>query len=138
LMSEEAAERSATVPRATIIAYTSSATAPALFTTAPAAAIASLIKKVHLSLSEIDLFEINEAFASSSIAVMRELGIDSKKTNLRGGAIALGHPIGASGSRILTTLLHLLEDLDLVRGIASLCIGGGEAVALLIERVPNK
>ncbi|MFQ5781110.1 MAG: thiolase family protein [Nitrospiria bacterium] len=138
LMSEEAAERSGTVPRASIIAYTSSATAPALFTTAPAAAIASLIKKVHLSLSEIDLFEINEAFASSSIAVMRELGIDSKKTNLRGGAIALGHPIGASGSRILTTLLHLLEDLDLVRGIASLCIGGGEAVALLIERVPNK
>jgi acetyl-CoA acetyltransferase len=104
---------------------------------APAAAITALLKKYRLTPSDIDLFEINEAFAASSIAVMRDLGIDSKKINRRGGAIALGHPIGASGARILTTLIHLLEDFDLSRGIASLCIGGGEAVALLIER-PSK
>ncbi|MFQ5543312.1 MAG: thiolase family protein [Nitrospiria bacterium] len=114
--------------------YSSVATAPAFFTTAPVEAISQLLKQVPLSLSEIDLFEINEAFAASSIAVIQALKLDVKKINVRGGAIALGHPIGASGSRILTTLIHLLEDLDLHRGIASLCIGGGEALALLIER----
>ncbi len=134
LMSEDAAQRAGAPSRASVIAYTSTATEPALFTTAPVAAIASLLKKVQLSVPEIDLFEINEAFAASSLAVSRELEIDSKKVNIRGGAIALGHPIGASGSRILTTLLHLLEDLDFSRGIASLCIGGGEALAMLIER----
>lgn len=121
-----------------IAGYTTTAGAPALFTTAPASAITALLKKLGLTPSEIDLFEINEAFAASSIAVMRELGIDSKKVNVRGGAIALGHPIGASGARILTTLVHLLEDLNLSRGVASLCIGGGEAVALLVERDPIK
>jgi len=134
LMSEGEARRIGIPPRASIIAYTSTATKPALFTTAPVMAIASLLKKSGLSVDEIDLFEINEAFASSSLAVIRELGIDPKKVNLRGGAISLGHPIGASGSRILTTLLYLLEDLKLSRGIASLCIGGGEALALLITR----
>lgn len=128
------AEQMGLRPRAEIIGYTTAATAPARFTIAPAAAISALLKKYRLNPSEIDLFEINEAFAASSMAVIRDLGIDSKKVNRRGGAIALGHPIGASGARILTTLIHLLEDLDLSRGIASLCIGGGEAVALLIER----
>ncbi|HIE65882.1 MAG: thiolase family protein [Nitrospira sp.] len=137
LMSEGAALRIGIPMRASVVAYTSTATDPALFTTAPLEAIASLLKKVELSVDEIDIFEINEAFASSSLAVIRELGIDPKKVNLRGGAIALGHPIGASGSRILTTLLHLLEDLNLSRGIASLCIGGGEALALLITRSEN-
>lgn len=137
LMSAEQAQRLGARPRAEIIGYTTTATAPARFTVAPAAAITALLTKVRLTPSDIDLFEINEAFAASSIAVMRDLGIDSKKINRRGGAIALGHPIGASGARILTTLIHLLEDLDLSRGIASLCIGGGEAVALLIER-PSK
>ncbi|MFQ5580181.1 MAG: thiolase family protein [Nitrospiria bacterium] len=134
LMSERAARQNGIPPRASIIAYTSTATQPALFTTAPIAAITSLLKKADLSIDDIDLFEINEAFASSSLAVIRGLGIDSKKVNVRGGAIALGHPIGASGSRVLTTLLYLLEDLNLSRGIASLCIGGGEALAMLIER----
>ncbi|HLG22365.1 MAG TPA: acetyl-CoA C-acetyltransferase [Candidatus Manganitrophaceae bacterium] len=134
LMSEAQARKTGLTPRAEIIGYTTTATEPALFTTAPAAAIGSLLKKFRLSPPEIDLFEINEAFAASSIAVIRELGIDPKKVNPRGGAIALGHPIGASGTRILTTLIHLLEDNDFSRGVASLCIGGGEAVALLIQR----
>lgn len=134
LMSEEAAEKWHSPQLASIAGYTSTATEPALFTTAPVEAISALLKKQALSLSDIDLFEINEAFAASSIAVMKELELTSEKINVRGGAIALGHPIGASGSRILTTLVHLLEDQHLSRGIASLCIGGGEAVALLVER----
>lgn len=138
LISESEARKEGIRGLASIAGYTTTATAPALFTTAPASAITALLKRQGLSLSEIDLFEINEAFAASSIAVMREMGIDSKKVNVRGGAIALGHPIGASGARILTTLVHLLEDLNLSRGIASLCIGGGEAVALLVERYPLK
>ena len=83
----------------------------------------------------MDLYEINEAFAVASIAVNRELGLDAKRVNVRGGAVALGHPIGASGARILTTLIHSLIDLNKKRGVASLCIGGGEAVAMLVERV---
>ena len=138
LISEAEARSQGIRGMGTIAGYTTTATVPALFTTAPASAIAALLKKQGLSLPEIDLFEINEAFAASSIAVMRELKIDPKKVNVRGGAIALGHPIGASGARILTTLIHLLEDLNLSRGIASLCIGGGEAIALLVERVPLK
>jgi acetyl-CoA acetyltransferase len=93
-----------------------------------------LLEKMTLSLDDVDLFEINEAFAASSIAVMQILGISSDRVNNRGGALALGHPIGASGARILTTLIHLLEDHHLKRGIASLCIGGGEALAVLVER----
>ena len=134
LMSEHAAEKWGSPVMAFVGGYASTAAAPALFTTAPVAAITALLKKTGYSLSDIDFFEINEAFAASSIAVMKELGIGSKKINVRGGAIALGHPIGASGSRILTTLAYLLEDHQAKRGIASLCIGGGEAVALLIER----
>ncbi len=134
LMSEAAAKKWHSPMMATIRAYTASATAPERFTIAPVAAIRSLLKKTNLSLSDIDFFEINEAFAASSLAVMQDLELDAKKVNLRGGAIALGHPIGASGSRILTTLLHLLEDHQRKRGIASLCIGGGEALALLLER----
>lgn len=134
LMSEVAAKKWGSPRLATIGGYVGTATAPERFTTAPVDAIHCLLKKTNLDISDIDFFEINEAFAASSIAVMQDLKIDSKKVNLRGGAIALGHPIGASGSRILTTLLHLLEDHQRKRGIASLCIGGGEAVALLVER----
>ncbi len=134
LMSEKAAKKRGSPILARIAGYAGTATAPARFTTAPVAAIRSVLKKTNLRLSEIDFFEINEAFAASSIAVMKDLQLDSAKVNPRGGAIALGHPIGASGSRILTTLLHLLEDQQRKRGIASLCIGGGEAVALLVER----
>ncbi len=134
LMSEKAAKKYKSSILAEIKGYTATATQPALFTTAPAEAIATLLKKTGTTFSKIDCFEINEAFAASSIAVMRELGLRSEYINMRGGAIALGHPIGASGSRILTTLVHLLEDHQFDRGIASLCIGGGEALALLIER----
>jgi acetyl-CoA C-acetyltransferase len=135
VMSEDKAHALGLAPRARIVGYSSFATEPALFTTAPAQAIFTLLKKCRCDIADVDLFEINEAFAVASIAVNRELGLDAEKVNVRGGAVALGHPIGASGARILTTLLHALEDLDLVTGVASLCIGGGEAVALMVERV---
>jgi acetyl-CoA C-acetyltransferase len=135
VMLEDKAEALGLRPLARIIGYSSFATEPAMFTTAPAQAIFAVLKNCRCDLTDIDLFEINEAFAVASIAVNRELGLDPAKVNVRGGAVALGHPIGASGARILTTLLHALEDLDLVTGVASLCIGGGEAVALMIERV---
>jgi acetyl-CoA C-acetyltransferase len=92
------------------------------------------LQRTDRSVAEIDLFEINEAFAVCSIAVNRELGLDPNKVNVRGGAVALGHPIGASGARILTTLIQALEDLDRRCGVASLCIGGGEAVAMMVQR----
>jgi acetyl-CoA C-acetyltransferase len=135
VMLEEKAEALGIRPLARIIGYSSFATEPAMFTTAPAQAIFALLKNCRCDLTDIDLFEINEAFAVASIAVNRQLDLDPGKVNIRGGAVALGHPIGASGARILTTLIHSLEDLDLVTGVASLCIGGGEAVAMMIERV---
>ena len=135
VMLEEKAGTLGLRPLARIVGYTSFATEPAMFTTAPAQAILGLLKDCRCDLSDIDLFEINEAFAVASIAVNRELELDPNKVNVRGGAVALGHPIGASGARILTTLIHALEDLDLNRGVASLCIGGGEAVAMMIERI---
>lgn len=135
VMSEDRASSLGLKPLARIIGYTTYGTEPAWFTTAPAKAIASLLQRTDRSVAEVDLFEINEAFAVCSIAVNRELGLDPNKVNVRGGAVALGHPIGASGARVLTTLLHALEDLSLKRGVASLCLGGGEAVALMVERV---
>ena len=121
-------------PLVRVVGYGSSAREPEWFTIAPVEAIAKLLKNCDCSVADVDLFEINEAFAASSIAVNRELGLDSEKVNVRGGAIALGHPIGASGARILTTLIHALVDMDKRRGVAALCIGGGEAVAMLAER----
>jgi len=133
-MSEEKARLLHIEPLVKIVGQTSYGTDPAWFTTAPAKAITRLMERTGRSLHSVDLFEINEAFAVVSIAVNRELGLDPAKVNVRGGAVALGHPIGASGARILTTLIYALEDLDLRRGVASLCIGGGEAVALMVER----
>jgi acetyl-CoA C-acetyltransferase len=121
-------------PLARIIAYASAAREPEWFTIAPVEAISALLYKTGRTLGDVDLFEINEAFAASSIAVNRTLGLDREKVSVRGGAIALGHPIGASGARVLTTLIHSLVDLDKTVGVAALCIGGGEAVALMIER----
>jgi acetyl-CoA C-acetyltransferase len=135
VMEEGKASAMGLSPMARIVAYSAFATEPAWFTTAPIQAIAALLQKARLKLSEIDLFEINEAFAVCSIAINRDLRLDPERVNVRGGAVALGHPIGASGARILTTLLHSLEDLKLRRGVASLCIGGGEALAMLVERV---
>lgn len=120
-------------PMARVLGYAEAAMAPELFSLAPVEAINKLLRKLKLDVTDINLFEINEAFASTCIAIYRELGLDLDKVNVRGGAIALGHPIGASGARILTTLLYALSGRSGARGIASLCIGGGEAVALAVE-----
>ncbi len=100
----------------------------------PVHAIRRLCEETGWRLDEIDAIEINEAFAAQTLACARQLGIDIDKLNRRGGAIALGHPVGCSGARVLVTLLHLMEDLNLQRGIASLCIGGGMGIAIAIER----
>lgn len=118
----------------TIIAQASAAKAPEWFTTAPADVIKKILDKTKLKLEDIDLFEINEAFAVVNLAVGKELGLDLSKVNVHGGAIALGHPIGASGVRILTTLLYALKRYNKKRGLAALCIGGGEASAVIVER----
>jgi len=101
----------------------------------PIRSIPKVLKKAGLSLGDIDLFEINEAFAATTVAVIKTLGIDRDKVNVHGGAVALGHPIGASGARILTTLLHAMKDRGLRRGMASLCLGGAEAVSLIVEQI---
>ena len=100
----------------------------------PLYAVQSLLAQAKLNLNQIDLFELNEAFAAQSLAVINELGADPEKVNLNGGAIALGHPLAASGTRITTTLLHLMRKRDLRYGIASLCVGGGIGIAILFER----
>lgn len=134
IMAEEEAGRLGLAPMARIVGYAGAALAPEWFTIAPIDAIRRLLKDVSLSLNDIDLFEINEAFSAVSLAINRELGLDPKKVNVNGGAVALGHPIGATGARILTTLLYAMEARDARRGLAALCIGGGEALALLVER----
>jgi acetyl-CoA C-acetyltransferase len=108
--------------------------APEWFTIAPVEAIKLVLKKADLSIGDIDLFEINEAFSAVSLAINRELGLDPKKVNVNGGAVAMGHPIGATGSRIITTLLYAMDARGARRGLASLCIGGGEALAIIVER----
>ncbi|MEO8348293.1 MAG: thiolase family protein [Acidobacteriota bacterium] len=132
--SAEAASRHGWKPMARIVAHTGVAQAPEWFTTAPVGAIGRLLEKTGLSVADVDLFEINEAFAAVALAAIRELDLDPAKVNVRGGAVALGHPIGASGARILTTLVHALEHAGKRRGIAAICIGGGEATAMLVER----
>ncbi len=135
VMAEKKAQELGIRPLVRIIGSSSSAREPEWFSIAPVEAISSLLRRTRYSLIDVDLLEINEAFAAASIAVNRELGLDLQKINVRGGSVALGHPLGASGARILTTLIHALIDLDKERGIAALCIGGGEAVALMVERV---
>lgn len=134
IMAEEEASRLGLVPLGRIVGYAGAALAPEWFTIAPVEAIRRLLKETGLSIGDIDLFEINEAFSAVSLAINRELGLDAKKVNVNGGAVALGHPIGATGARILTTLLYAMEAREARRGLASLCIGGGEALALLVER----
>ena len=134
VMSEEEAVHLGLTPMARIVGYAGAALAPEWFTMAPVEAIQLVLKKAALSLGDIDLFEINEAFSAVSLAINRELGLDPERVNVNGGAIALGHPIGATGARILTTLLHAMEVRDVRRGLASLCIGGGEALAIVVER----
>ncbi len=135
LMRRSEAERRGLTPRAVIRGHATHAQAPALFTTAPIGAINKLLEKTGWSKDEADLYEINEAFAVVTMAAMRDLDLPADKVNPHGGACALGHPIGASGARIMVTLINALEKYDLKRGIASLCIGGGEATAVAVERV---
>ena len=134
VMSGHKAKELGVKPMAKIIAYASQGVEPEMFSIAPVGAIKKILKKAGLSLNDIDLFDINEAFAASMLAVIKELNLNEAQVNVHGGAIALGHPIGASGARILTTLLHAMKRRNAKRGIAAICIGGGEAVAMLVER----
>jgi acetyl-CoA C-acetyltransferase len=133
--SEEKAKEKGWKPIARIVASAGVAQAPEWFTTAPVGAIQKLLAKAGLSVADVDLWEINEAFAAVAMAAIRELSLDPAKVNTRGGAVALGHPIGASGARILTTLIHALRKDGKKRGVAAICIGGGEATAMLVETV---
>jgi acetyl-CoA C-acetyltransferase len=138
VMSQRKASEFGIQPLVRIKGWSSTSREPEWFTIAPAQAIAKVLKQSGNSLADIDLLEINEAFAVASIAVNRELDLNSERVNVRGGAIALGHPIGASGARILTTLIHSMNDLGKRQGIAALCIGGGEAVAMMVERADQQ
>jgi acetyl-CoA C-acetyltransferase len=135
LMRRSEAERRGLKPLAVIKGHATHSQAPAWFTTAPVKAIGNLLDKVGWQAGDVDLYEINEAFAVVTMAAMRELGLPHDKVNVHGGACALGHPIGASGARLIVTLIAALEQYGLKRGVASLCIGGGEATALAVERV---
>ena len=133
LLSAEEAARRGVAPLARIVGHATLSHEPQWFTTAPVGAIEKLLKQVGWSVADVDLFEINEAFAVVAMAPLKDLGIDHAKVNVNGGATALGHPIGASGARLVVTLLHALRKRGGKRGIASLCIGGGEATAIAIE-----
>ena len=135
IASEEMTQQLNLTPRARIIAQASAAKAPEWFTTAPADVIQKVLHKANMTIDDVDLFEINEAFSVVSVAVNQILGLDPNKVNVHGGAVAMGHPIGASGARILTTLLYAMEQRNAKRGCAAICIGGGEASAVIIERI---
>jgi len=135
LMRESEAESRGLRPLARILGHATHAQEPAWFTTAPVGAIEKLLQRVGWKKDDVDLYEINEAFAVVTLAAMRDLALPHDKVNVHGGACALGHPIGASGARIIVTLLNALETRGLKRGVASLCIGGGEATAMAVERV---
>jgi acetyl-CoA C-acetyltransferase len=132
-MSAAEAERRGLQPLARIVAQAEHAHEPEWFTTAPVGAIKSVLDKAGWSANDVDLYEINEAFACVTMAAMHDIGLDHGKVNVNGGACALGHPIGASGARIIVTLIHALRNRGGRKGVASLCIGGGEAVAIAIE-----
>ena len=134
-MRRSTAEQRGLTPFAVIHAHTTYANEPRLFPTAPVGAIKQLFAKTGWSQKNVDLYEINEAFAVVTMAAMHDLALPAEKVNVHGGACALGHPIGASGARILVTLLAALEKYDLKRGVAALCIGGGEATAMAVERL---
>ncbi|MEL6575382.1 MAG: acetyl-CoA C-acyltransferase [Pseudomonadota bacterium] len=135
LMRESEAQAAGLPVRARLLAHASHAQAPGWFTTAPVPAMEKVLARAGWQVGDVDLWEVNEAFAVVPMAAERELGLDREKLNVNGGACALGHPIGASGARIIVTLLHALEAADLSKGVASLCIGGGEGTAVALERV---
>ena len=133
LMTESEAKKRGAKPLARILAYASNAHEPAWFTTAPVGAIQKVLAKTGWKASDVDLFEVNEAFACVSMAAMKDIGIPHDKLNVNGGAVALGHPIGATGARIITTLIYALKKRGLKKGVAALCIGGGEGTAIALE-----
>lgn len=135
LMRESEASKRGLKPLAKIVGHSTHAQEPEWFTTAPVGAITSVLKRVGWSAAEVDLYEINEAFAVVAMAAMKEHDLSHEKVNVNGGACALGHPIGASGARLIVTLLHALKARNLKKGVASLCIGGGEATAVAVEMV---
>jgi acetyl-CoA C-acetyltransferase len=132
--SGRALERLERKPLARVVAYATSGVAPKEIFLAPVLAVQMVLDKARLSLKDIDLFEINEAFAAQMLADLKELRLDEDRVNVHGGAIALGHPIGASGARVLVTLLYAMEEHGARRGLATLCLGGGNAVAMVVER----
>jgi len=134
-MAAEVAQRLNLKPIARIIGQATSGLEPMLVMMTPVEAVKKVLKKTGWKIEDVDLFELNEAFAVQAVAVTRELGIDPARVNVNGGAVALGHPIGASGARVLTTLLYALGRLGKKRGIATLCLGGGNGVALAVERL---
>ena len=133
--SDKFASKNNLKPIARVIAHSSHAQEPEWFTTAPGKAIEQVVKRANLEIGDIDLFEVNEAFAVVALAAMKDMNIPHDKLNVNGGAVALGHPIGASGARIVVTLIHALQQRNLKRGLAAICIGGGEATAMIVERV---
>ena len=133
VMSEERATALGVTPMARIAGYATSGIAPKLLLMTPVESIRKLLARTGWRLEDVDLFEINEAFAAQMVAIIKELGLDAARVNVNGGAIALGHPIGASGARVLTTLLYAMKSRGVKRGIASLCLGGGNGVALAVE-----
>jgi acetyl-CoA C-acetyltransferase len=135
LMSEDKANELGLTPLARIVAQASAAHAPEWFTTAPVKAMKKVVDKVELSMDDIDLFEVNEAFAVVAMAAEKELNLDASKVNVNGGAVSMGHPIGASGARIMCTLLNAMNQKNANNGMASICIGGGEASAVIVEKV---
>ena len=133
LATEAVAQETGAKPLGRIVSFASHAQEPEWFTTAPVGALQSVLKKAGWSVADVDLFEVNEAFAVVAMAPMKELGVAHEKLNVHGGATALGHPIGASGARLVVTLINALKQRGGKRGVATLCIGGGEATALAIE-----
>jgi acetyl-CoA C-acetyltransferase len=133
--SADFAKKNGLKPMARIVAQATAAHEPEWFTTAPGKAIDLVLKRANMTVGDIDLFEVNEAFAAVALAAMEDAKIPHDKLNVNGGAVALGHPIGASGARILVTLLHALETRNLKRGMVAICIGGGEAAAMIVERM---
>jgi acetyl-CoA C-acetyltransferase len=134
IMSKEKAEELGIKPLATIVSYASAGVDPKVMGTGPIPATQKALKKANMTVADLDLVEANEAFAAQSLAVVKGLGLDTEKTNVNGGAIALGHPIGASGARILVTLLHEMTKRDAKTGLATLCIGGGQGISVIVKR----
>jgi acetyl-CoA C-acetyltransferase len=132
----EKARRTGTAPLARILSYASTGVDPKVMGIGPVPAVRKALERASLSADRIDLYELNEAFAVQSLAVVRDLGLDPARVNVNGGAIALGHPIGASGARILTTLVYALRARQLRYGVAALCIGGGMGIAMVVESLP--